>query len=170
MVGRPHRGRRSLPQHPVTTRIAPEGGFATPVLTLVLAALILALAGMSVDLWRVASAHQRLVAATDAAAIAGAGGIDIEQLYLGVAEAPVLDRDAATDLACAYLTSNVSIPICPGPDAAVVVEAEAITVSTRMRVPLSLLRLLLLFEGRSEEIEVTATATAVPVRLFSGEP
>ena len=47
----------------MTTRIAPEGGFATPVLTLVLAALILALAGMSVDLWRVASAHQRLVAA-----------------------------------------------------------------------------------------------------------
>ena len=140
------------------------------MLPLVLAALILALGGVSVDLWRVASAHQRLVAATDAAARAGAGGIDIAQLYLGMGEAPILERDAATDLACEYLTGQNLIPACPSPDAVVVVEPDAITVLTRVRVPLSLLRLLLLFEGGSTEIEITATATAVPVRIFSGDP
>ena len=150
--------------------VVAEDGFTTPALALVLALLILALAGVSIDLWRVIGAHQRLVAVTDAAAVAGTGGIDVEQLYLGVTDLPVLEREAATNLACAYLMDRAVVHGCPGPDAAVVVESDAITVATRVRVSLSLLRLLLPAGGGSPEIEIAATATAAPLRISTTEP
>jgi hypothetical protein len=142
-----------------------EAGFATPLLALVVALLVLGLGGVSIDLWRVLSAHQRLVAVTDSAAAAGAGGVDVEDLYLRGDAEVVLDESAATQLACDYLRRHLTVASCPGADVVITVEAGGITVETRDEVSLSLLRLLLPIGGADGRVQVAASATAVPFRI-----
>ena len=147
-----------------------EEGFATPALALGLAIVVLALGGLSIDLWRILSEHGRLAGITDAAAIAGAGGIDTARLYVGASDTPVLDEDAATRLACRYLVEHLGSAACPGPEARIAVADTSITVTTRKVVPLSLLRLLLVSSGGSPNVEVTAQAAAMPLRSAAADP
>lgn len=142
-----------------------EDGFAVPALAMVAALVVAALMGISVDLWRVITSHQRLVAITDAAAVAGSGAVDVDLIYSGVAGAPTLDPDGAIELACGYLTASLSMTQCPGPQADVTVGLDSVTVTARRRVPLTLLGLLLAPAGSDAEIEIAATATAFAVRV-----
>jgi Flp pilus assembly protein TadG len=132
---------------------------------LLIAVLILALGGVSIDLWRVIATHGRVSGAVDAAAIAGAGALDIEALYGDEAEVPLLDPARATSRACAYLAANLERLLeCPGPHVEISIEAAEITVTARVRVKATLLRLLSAASGDPLEIEVGATATAAAFR------
>ena len=135
------------------------------MLALGLAVVALALGGLSIDLWRVLSAHARLAAITEAAAVAGAGGIDLERLYDGAGETLVLSVPLATNRACAYLIEHLEIMDCPGPDATVTVRSDTIEVRTVGYASLSLGRLLLLAGGDPGIVEISAVATASPFRL-----
>lgn len=131
---------------------------------------MLALTGLSVDLWRVIASHQRLVAVTDAAAVAGSQAVDVGSIYAGASGAPTLDPDGAIELACEYLTRKLPSDECPGPEVAVVVELDSVTVRARTIVSPTLLALLLAPVGRGGDIEVAAASTAVAVRVItSGE-
>jgi len=142
-----------------------EAGFVTPLLALVVALLVLALAGVSIDLWRVLNAHVRLVAITDAAAAAGSGGIDVKDLYLSDTDEVNLDETEAGRRACDYLNDHLAASSCPGADVTIVFEAGGITVETSEQVPLTLLRLLLPVGGVDGRVEIAAKATAVPMRI-----
>ena len=142
-----------------------QRGFATPALAVIVVLLVFSIAGVSFDLWRVVSAHQKLVAITDSAAVAGAGSLNIAALYADGRGALVLDPEMATDLVCEYLAGTLPETACPGPQAVVWVDSDSITVTIRTRVPLTLLRLLLRVGGETADIEVGARATASPVRL-----
>lgn len=146
-----------------------EGGFAVPALAVVTALVLLALTGVSVDLWRVVAAHRRLAAVADAAAVAGAGAIDVDALYADRLGPPILDRTGAEQRACAYLVRELRGAVCPGPLALITVDRESVTVQARSRVSLSLLRLLLVPAGEGGDVEVAATATAVAIRVVTTE-
>jgi Flp pilus assembly protein TadG len=146
-------------------RLRTAGGFATPVLAMMVALLVLALAGVSIDLSRVVTAQRHLSAVTDSAASAGTGGLDLEALYAGSADELVLDERAATELACSYLTEAFEDLVCPGPYAAVSVEGDSIRVEARVDVGLSLLRLLLPATGTQGSVEVVARSEASAIRV-----
>lgn len=100
--------------------------------------MVLALGGLSVDLWRAFSERRLVAGVVDAAAIAGASGVD-EELLRETGEAR-LDRALATQQAARSLAShsetveNASINVAA--------DGSAITVSATREVPLTLARLL----------------------------
>ncbi len=148
-----------------------QAGFATPVVALGLAVIALALGGLSIDLWRVVSAHSQLAGVTDAAAVAGAGGIDLEQLYLGEDAEPRLDVDLATKRTCDYLVEHLGLADCPGPQVTVIVEPDRVIVKTTGTVTLGIAKLLLIAGRGDATVEISAKATAAPFRLArSGVP
>lgn len=117
--------------------------------------MILMLGGLSIDLWHVFGERRVLVGAADAAAYAGASGLD-EATYratgtvrLSPARAEELARRAvARQPDTAALTR-----------AEVAATAEAVTVTLHGRVDVMLLRLLAPGTG---SLDVTVTATAEP--------
>lgn len=142
----------------------PEEGFATPVVVLALAIVVLGIAGVSIDLWRVMAAHGRLADLTDASAVAGTGAVDLEQLYATDSIDVPLDVSGATAMACDYLAVHADLAVCPGPDVRVEVAGSEVTVTTRSRVALGLVRLLFALGEGPTHVEISATATAAALR------
>jgi Flp pilus assembly protein TadG len=120
--------------------------------------LLLALGGVSLDLWRAFSQRQALAGMADAAALAGAAGIDRTAARVGVVR---LDPAAATALARASIEGQAD----PGPlvssEVTVSQDGSEVTVSADGRVELTLLGLL---SGRGA-IPLHVSSTALARRL-----
>lgn len=117
--------------------------------------LLLTLAGLGMDLWRGFSERRALVAIADAAAFAGASGLDEE--HFRVTGETQLDPARARAMARRSLAGQSDRRSLV--DAAVSVDnaRSTITVVVQGEVPLTLLRLLTV-----EPLRVTAVATAEP--------
>ena len=117
--------------------------------------LLLTLAGLGLDLWRGFSERRALVAIADAAAFAGASGLD-EGHFRATGEAR-LDPDRARALAHRSLQGQRDRRSLV--EAAVSVDSarSTVTVAVEGEVALTLLRLLTV-----EPLRVTAVATAEP--------
>ncbi len=103
-----------------------------------LALIVLALGGMSLDLWRVFLERRELAGIVDAAAIAGASAID-ESAFRSGGEVRV-DPAKAVRVACAYLRTHSNPPAsCAGIRA----DQAGIEVTASHKVDLTLLNLLL---------------------------
>jgi hypothetical protein len=109
------------------------------------------LGGLSLDLWRAISTRRELSAMADAAATAGADGLDENALRAGVVR---VDPDRAAALVRETLDE---FPRASALDASnVAVDGDRVTVTLRAHVDFSLLRLLL--GGRHFDVEVHAAA------------
>lgn len=119
-----------------------------------LAVTLLFLGGLSLDLWRAFSERRALAGIADAAAVAGAGGVD-EAHYRATGEVR-LDAERAEALAQASLLTQTDIRSLTANR----VEADAgeITVTTQGRVELTLLQVLLPPDG----LDITVTARSGP--------
>lgn len=118
---------------------------------------LLMIGGISIDLWRVLAARRALAERADAAAAAGANGIDVAR-YRNRGELR-LDPDRAVAFAADSLRRQVDVgrpPSVTRLDA----DADHVVVGLRGEVELTLLRLFTL----DEPIAVSVTAEAVPVR------
>ena len=146
-------------------RLRGDGGFSAPIMTLLLALMILGAAGISVDLWRVISEHREVAGLVDGAAAAGATAIDENALYVDPNDVR-LDVALAEDRVCDYLATRAGISrsSCPGPVVDVVVTSQTVGVSLERDVELSLLRLLLLTGDGAAPITVGSSSTVVVVR------
>jgi hypothetical protein len=117
---------------------------------------VLFLGGISLDLWRGFSERRAIAGVADAAAAAGAAGVD--EAHLRVTGEVRLHRDLARTLAAHSLagqtasTAITGVRIEPSP--------ERITVVVHGTVELSLLRILL----GPRALPITVTAGAEPVR------
>jgi hypothetical protein len=109
------------------------------------------LGGLSLDLWRAVAARRELSAMADAAASAGANGVDADQLRAGtVRVTPERARALASDALDRY-------PHARALDAARVdVGGNRVTVTLRDHVDFSLLGIFL--GGRHFDVEVHATS------------
>ena len=114
--------------------------------------LVLALGGISVDVWRAFSARRALASAADAAALAGASAID-EDRYRSDAQVALV-RDVATLRARASLRDQLDTAAMRGAD--VSVEDDVVTVTVRGHVGFSLLRL---FGQGGFPVVITSAAT-----------
>lgn len=120
------------------------------------ATMILMLGGLSIDLWQVFSERRALVGAADAAAFAGASGIDLA-VYRADGSV-VLAPAAAEELAVAALARQDDAGSLVGPPA-VSVTADRITVVLEGRVQLTLLRLL---APGTDGLDLRVVSTAEP--------
>lgn len=123
-----------------------------------LAIALLFIGGFAIDLWRVLATRTELAEVADAAAAAGANGVDLA--HLRATGQLRLDPGTATAMASANLSRQLT-----GEGAAVTVTGldatdETVTVALQGEVPLTLLRIFTL----AEPITVAVTAEAVPVR------
>jgi len=114
--------------------------------------LVLALGGLSLDLWRAFSERRAVAAAADAAALAAASAID-EDRYRVLAEV-VLVPDRAVERARSSLAAQLDTASVQSSD--VSVDRDRATVTVRGHVGFTLLRL---FGTGGFDIEVTSTAT-----------
>jgi Flp pilus assembly protein TadG len=135
-------------------RAGPERGTVT-LWVLGCCILLLALGGVSVDLWRSFAARRALAAAADAAARAGASAID-EDRYRASGEL-VLVPDVAEARARASIERQLDAAALRR--AHVEVTASVVTVSVGGSVPLSLLRLV-----SPADLDIEVAASATPVR------
>lgn len=120
------------------------------------AALILMLGGLSIDLWSVFSERRALVGAADAAAFAGASGIDVDAYRAD--GTVVLASDVAEALAAATLARQDDAGMLSAAPI-IAVAPERITVVLEGRVNLTLLRLL---APHTEALDLRVTSTAEP--------
>jgi Flp pilus assembly protein TadG len=140
------------PRHRIDTRA--EDGTVT-VWMLGMLVMVLFLGGLSVDLWRAFDTRRAVAGIVDAAAIAGASGID--EAHLRAANEVRLNPDLAYDLAAANLAAHsdsvdtVSITVAP--------DGSAVTVAATRRLRSTLLRL-----GGLDGGSVGARATSPPRR------
>jgi uncharacterized membrane protein len=117
--------------------------------------MVLFLGGLSLDLWRAFDARRAVAGVVDAAALAGASGID--EAHLRATNHVRLEPDLAYDLAAANLASHsatvdtASIVIAP--------DGSAITVAATSELRFTLLRL-----GGLDGGSVGAQATSPPRR------
>ena len=118
--------------------------------------MVLALGGLSVDLWRAFSERRLVAGIVGAAAIAGASGLD-EELLRETGEVR-LDPTLATQRAADSLTGHSES--VESPTIAVAPDGSAITVSATRQVPLTLGRLI----HPQGVHEVGAEATSNPRR------
>ena len=118
--------------------------------------MVLALGGLSVDLWRAFSERRLVAGAVDAAAIAGASGLD-EEVLRETGEVR-LDPTLATRRAADSLASHSER--VESPTISVAPDGSAITVSATRQVPLTLGRLI----HPQGVHEVGAEATSNPRR------
>jgi Flp pilus assembly protein TadG len=138
------------------SRLRSERGFLTLWL-LGLCLLLLGLGGVSVDLWRVFSERQALSGLVDAAALAGASGIDPVAARQGIVRLDPTDASnratasaAAQPDAGSLVSSSLNIEISP--------DGSEITVSANGQVHLTLLGLLA--GGAPIAFHVSSTAAA----------
>ena len=117
--------------------------------------LILFVGGMSIDLWRVAGTRRALAEIADAAAAAGANGLDRSQFR---AEGRLmLDPSTARRLAAVNLARQADLEGLRATADVAATQAQVVVV-VRASVELTLLRLFTL----GEPIEVTVRAEAAP--------
>lgn len=130
-----------------------DGGLVLWFLGLCL--LLLTLSGLSVDLWRGFSERRALVGIADAAAFAGASGIDEAHFRLtGEVRLDAVRARSLAERSVAAQTDDrslrdVAVTVAPG--------GATVTVVVAGEVPLTLLRLL-----TAGPLQVTAVATAEP--------
>lgn len=136
----------------LTVRRDGETGTVT-VWMLGMLTIMLALGGLSVDLWRAFDARRAVAGVVDAAALAGAAGID--QAHLRATNHVRLDPDLAYDLAAASLAPHT----LDGADILIAPDRSAITVAAARHVSFTLLRL-----AGMTEATVAAHATSPPRR------
>ena len=117
---------------------------------------VLFLGGLSVDLWRGIALRRDLQASADAAAIAGADGLDEQSLRDGGAalDPDLVQRRATDTLAAQSGATRVD-------DAQVDVDGNAVTVRLRGHVHTSLLGVFL----GDRRFDIAVRATAEPRRL-----
>jgi hypothetical protein len=141
-----------------------DDGFTSVTFMLLLMVLILAVGGISVDLWQMISEHREVAGVVDGAAISAAGAVNRSLLR---EQPPVLEIDPvqAVGRACRYLQDRGGIGACPGPEVDVVVGPDFVSITMRRNVDLTLLRLLagLSSDADTPPIEVSATSTALIV-------
>jgi len=121
-----------------------------------LCVMLLFVGGLSLDLWRAFTERRALAVAVDAAAVAGASGIDVDAFR--ATGAVVLDPAEAEALAAANLAAQSGLDALTG----VTVSAlpAAITVEATGAVELTLTRMLL----DAEPLPIRVAATAEPHR------
>lgn len=119
--------------------------------------LLLPVGGLSVDLWRAFDARRDLAGIVDAAAMAGASGVDPDHYY-ATGEAR-LDPQLAYDLAAANLNSH--LPTLTDAQITVAPTRTQISVTARRELPFTLLRPFI--DG--DQAWVSATATSTPGRI-----
>lgn len=136
-------------------RHADEGGMVVLWL-LGVATMLLMLGGLSIDLWHVFSERRALVGIADAAAYAGASGIDVGAYRAdgSVVLAPAVAEELAV-AAFARQDDRGSVVGAP----AVVVTPDRVTVEVEGRVELALLRLL---APGTDGLELRVAASAEP--------
>lgn len=132
-----------------------EGG-AVALWLLGLCVVLLFVGGLSLDLWRVFTERRALAGVVDAAAAAGASGIDAA--VLRTTGAVVLDPDVAEALAGANLASQTDLDALTTVDIAAT--PAAVTVSAGGTVDLTLTRVLL----DAAPLTIHVTAVAEPAR------
>lgn len=136
-------------------RVGDERGAVTLwVLGLIFPMLLLG--GLSLDLWRGFSERRALAGIADAAAVAGANGLDTDRVY--ESNEIRLDPALAEELARANLAAQLDDRSLRDWD--VVATEESVTVRLAGSVDLTLLRL---FYDRSWDVAVTATARPQPL-------
>ena len=135
-------------------RPRPDGGFLT-IWMLGLCLLLLVLGGVSLDLWRAFSQRQALAGLADAAALAGASGIDRAAARRGVIR---LDPAEATSLANRSIEGQADRGSLVSSNVTVSQDGSEVTVSADGRVLLTLLRLV---SGQGPiAVHVSSTALA----------
>lgn len=126
-----------------------------------LALLVLALGGISLDLWRAISERREVAAAADAAVIAGSSAVD-EVFWRSSGEVR-LEREAAIARALAAITLQpAAAELLTPPQVEVTEDGSAVTVTLVSEVDFTLLRLLA-FGAPPFRVEVKATAGAALV-------
>jgi Flp pilus assembly protein TadG len=141
----------------VSARRRPRGEQGTATIwVLGLCVCVLLLGGLVVDLGRAIEVRAELAAAADAAALAGASGLDERSLREGGA---VLDERLARELAAASLASQ-SAARHVRVASIEVVDGRRVVVTLRARVPLTLASVLL----DAEPFVVEVHAVAAPER------
>jgi Flp pilus assembly protein TadG len=117
--------------------------------------MLLMLGGLSIDLWHVFSERRALVGAADAAAYAGASGIDLDAYRR---DGTVRLGPAAEELARASLAGQGDLAALAGTPA-IAVAPERVTVVLEGRVELTLLRLL---APGTDALDLRVSASAEP--------
>ncbi|MBW3620567.1 MAG: hypothetical protein KY461_09995 [Actinobacteria bacterium] len=120
------------------------------------AVMVLMLGGVSIDLWHVFSERRALVGIADAAAYAGASGIDVDAYRAD--GTVVLAPAVAEELALAAVARQDDAGAVAGPPT-VSVAPEQVTVVVRGRVELALLRLL---APGTDALDLRVTSSAEP--------
>lgn len=128
---------KRLRPHPVGMLLAEEHGTALPWL-LGLLIMVLALGGISLDLWRAFSDRRLVAGVVDAAAIAGSSGLDEDHLR-ATGEAR-LDPWTARQRAARVL--DLHNDAVQEPSIFVAPDGSSITVTGNREVPLTLTRLI----------------------------
>lgn len=131
-----------------------ERGAATLWL-LVLALMVLTLGGLSIDLWQVVSQRRALVGVADAAAYAGASGLDTDAFR----ERGAVRLDPARARAMADRSVRHQADVRSLVDWQVAADGGHITVAVDGELDTFLLRLV---DPRLDHLDVTVTATAEP--------
>lgn len=116
----------------------------------------LLLGGLAFDLWRGFSERRALVGIADAAAVAGANGVDTDYFY--ETDRVQLDPDLAEQLARDNLAAQLDDRALD--DWEVEATAESVTVRIRGSVGLTLLKL---FYDETWDIEADSTARPQPI-------
>ncbi len=138
------------------SRSADERGTVT-LWVLGLCLMMLFVGGIALDLWRAFSERRALAGVVDAAAVAGASGIDTE-VYRSTGQ---LRLDPALSEALAWENLHAQEDIRSLVDAAVEATTGDVSVTAVGRVDFTLLRI---FLSREEPFEVRVRATAEPRR------
>ena len=139
-----------------------ERGDAMVVWCLLLAVMLLPLAGLSVDLWHGIDVQRQLQSAAEDAALAGSSGIDA-QAYRGTG-CIVLDPAGAIALAQANLAAQTGLGPLAGAEFEVSPDGDQISVTLRKDVELTLLS----FVEGDRPLVVAATATSAPRGSLTG--
>jgi Flp pilus assembly protein TadG len=121
---------------------------------------LLFLGGISLDLWRAFSTRRALASIADAAAVAGASGID--RARFDSANELVLDPGLARSLALDSFRSQNRGTV--GDEPRIDVTPDRITVTVTGKIDYTLLRILLVRSTSNGGFTITVDATAAPYR------
>ena len=131
---------------------------SAPIWFLGLAVCVLMVGALSAELWRIIGERQELVAVADAAAIAGAAAIDLEQ-YRATGEAVIEPGDARARALAVIAGAAEGADLAGAPIIMVDENGAWIRVELVRAVPFGLLRILALDD---EVFMVTGQAVAYP--------